>query len=193
MGRLAGLQIPVWPLKGHVLVTEPLRGWLRRYTTETGYEATVTAMLSAEVGADGPRPIPPQVASVLQPLPSGQILIGSSREFAGYDREVNRQRLGQIAQRAQHIVPGMAQVRVIRSYAGLRPWSPDSLPLIGPTQQAPGIVLATGHAGAGNTRSLVTGRLIAELLTGQPPVIDPAPVAPDRFDMTRAAQGPVQG
>ncbi len=181
VGQLAGLQLPVHPLKGHILVTEPAPKFLRYYISEAGYEQSVNATLQGGMPSNEPTAMPPQVATVLQPLPSGQILIGSSREFAGFDREVNRTRLAQLAQRAVKVAPAIGKLRIIRTYAGLRPWTPDGLPLIGATQQATGIILATGHAGEGNTRALVTGRLIMELFTGKKPVIDPTPLSPDRF------------
>ena len=184
IGQLIGLRVPVWPLKGHVLVTEPVPGKLRHFVSETGYEATVQAMQAVEIGEEGPKPVLPQVAAVLQNLPSGQILVGSSREFAGFDREVNRERLGQIAKRAGRLVPDLRRLRIIRTYAGLRPWTPDGLPLIGRTRQTDGIVFATGHGGDGNTLALITARLVAQLLTGQPTTIDTEPLSPDRFIMT---------
>jgi glycine/D-amino acid oxidase-like deaminating enzyme len=183
IGQLVALHVPVWPLKGHVLVSEPVPGMLRHYLTETGYEKTVEAAQSVRVGEDGPQGGSPQVAAVLQNLPSGQILIGSSREFAGFDREVNRERLAQIAARAGRLVPGLPRLRIIRTYAGLRPWTPDGLPLIGRTQQAEGIVFATGHGGDGNTLALITARLVTELVTGKTTTIDTTPLSPDRFDM----------
>ena len=183
IGQLVGLRVPVWPLKGHVLVTEPVRGMLRHYVSEMGYEATVMAMQAASIDADGPQPGSTQVAAVLQNLPSGQILIGSSREFAGFDREVNRERLAQIATRANRLVPGLRRLRIIRTYAGLRPWTPDGLPLIGRTAQVEGIVFATGHGGDGNTLALITARLVAELMTGQTTTLDTTPLSPDRFDL----------
>jgi sarcosine oxidase subunit beta len=184
VGCLAGLRkVPVWPLKGHVLVIEPAPGLLRRYSTETGYEAGVAAIRQSAMGEAGPEPGPPQVAAVLQPLPSGQMLVGSSREFAGFDREVSRERLAQIAGRACRLVPSLARHRVIRTYAGLRPWSPDGHPLIGPTQQSEGVFFATGHAGEGNTRALITARLVADLMMDRTPPLDTTPLAPDRFVM----------
>ena len=183
IGELVGLRVPVWPLKGHILVTEPVRGMLRHYVTETGYEATVAAMQAASIDAAGPRPGSPQTAAVLQNLPSGQILIGSSREFAGFDREVNRERLAQIATRAERLVPGLRRLRIIRTYAGLRPWTPDGLPLVGRTAQVEGMVFATGHGGNGNTLALITARLVAELMTGQATTLDTTPLSPDRFEM----------
>ena len=186
IGELVGLRVPVWPLKGHVLVTEPVHGMLRHYVTETGYEATVKAMQAASIDADGPQPGSPQIAAVLQNLPSGQILIGSSREFSEFDREVNRERLAQIATRAERLVPGLRRLRIIRTYAGLRPWTPDGLPLVGRTAKVEGIVFATGHGGNGNTLALITARLVAELMTDQTTSLDTTPLSPDRFKMNGA-------
>jgi sarcosine oxidase subunit beta len=182
LAALVRLSLPVWPLKGHVLVSEPLPGLLRHYLTEAEYEAGVSSFAGSTLAGGKPSPGLPQVASVLQPLPTGQLLIGSSREFAD-DREVSRERLAQIARRACRLVPALARCRAIRSYAGLRPWTPDGRPLIGPTVHVEGLLLATGHAGEGNTRALITGRLIADLLTGAPPALDLRPLSPDRFDL----------
>jgi len=65
----------------------------------------------------------------------------------------------------------------------LRPWTPDGKPLIGSTEQAEGVIFATGHAGAGNTLALLTGELVADAITGKESSIDVKPLSPDRFDM----------
>ena len=183
VGRLLGLRVPVWPQKGHILVTEPMSAMVRHMVTEARYEATVKGTVEVKVDADGPEPGPPHVATVLQSQPQGQLLIGSSHEFAGFDREVDLGRITELAQRACRLVPGLRQVRIIRTYAGLRPWTPDGRPLIGPTKQASGVVFATGHAGAGITLALLTGQLIADLMTGRAASVDPKPLSPDRFVM----------
>jgi glycine/D-amino acid oxidase-like deaminating enzyme len=87
-----------------------------------------------------------------------------------------------IATRALRFLPSLANVGVIRSYAGLRPWSPDHLPLIGPAEAIPGFFLATGHEGAGIGLAPITGRLIADWIVGAdlPPVA--ARVHPNRFN-----------
>jgi sarcosine oxidase subunit beta len=186
IARLAELSVPVWPLKGHVMVTEPLPGLLRHYLTEAEYEIAAASFAETVMTADGPTPGAPRTAAVLQPLPSGQILVGSSREFAE-DREVNRERIAQIARRATRVLPALAQRRIIRTYAGLRPWTPDGRPLIGRTSLLNGITLAAGHGGEGNTRSLVTGRIVADLLAGVAAHIDIRPLSPDRFDLRMPA------
>jgi len=187
LARTAGLSVPIWPLKGHVLVSEPLPGLLNHYLTEAEYEVAAASFGKPEMTPSGPKPgWPPRTAAVLQPLPSGQILIGSSREFAS-DREVNRERLAQIARRAVRMVPVLAERRIIRSYAGLRPWTPDGRPLIGRTRHVRGLTIAAGHGGEGNSRSLVTGRLVADIVAGATPHFDIAPLSPDRFDLRAPA------
>ena len=71
----------------------------------------------------------------------------------------------------------------MRSYAGLRPWSPDHLPLVGPVDAVPGFYLATGHEGAGIGLAPITGRIIADwIVTGQVPALA-HPLRPGRFAM----------
>jgi sarcosine oxidase subunit beta len=183
LAKMVNLRLPVLPLKGHVLVTEPVPDFIRYYISAAGYEAGVATTLAAPPRADGAPAMPPQIAPVLQPLPSGQILIGSSREFAGYDRQVNRTRLTQLAQGACAVVPSLKSLRVIRTYAGLRPWSPDGRPIIGATERVRGVYFATGHAGEGNTRALITAQILADLFMGRTPALDPLPLAPDRFPL----------
>ena len=86
-------------------------------------------------------------------------------------------------------LPGLAQVGVIRSYAGLRPWSPDRLPLVGPASASPGFYLATGHEGAGIGLAPVTGRLLADCITGAPSPASAAYLRPDRFELGPAGPG----
>lgn len=183
VAALAGLQVPVWPLKGHVIVTEPWPRLLNHYLSEARYDETVSAVSATVMTDDGPEPGEPQIATVLQNLPSGSVLIGSSREFAGFDRTVNRTRLAQLADGARRVVPALARARAIRTYAGLRPWTPDAHPIIGPTQQRPGIAFATGHGGEGNTGALISGQLLAALLAGREPPIDASRFSPDRFNL----------
>jgi len=97
---------------------------------------------------------------------TGTMLLGSSRQFAGDDRSVSIDVIQAIARRAVRFLPSLGNTQVIRSYAGLRPWSPDHLPLIGPVQSVPGFYLATGHEGAGIGLAPVSGKLIADWVAG---------------------------
>jgi sarcosine oxidase subunit beta len=97
---------------------------------------------------------------------SGSLLLGSSREFVGLDRSVSKSIVQSIAARALRFLPVLSRTSIIRSYAGLRPWSPDHLPLIGPVESVPGFYVAAGHEGAGIGLAPITGHLIARWITG---------------------------
>ncbi len=170
---LVGLEPPVRPRKGHVLVTAKVPGLIRHPLLEGGY---VTTVQSAEEGL--------QAALVAELTASGSLLLGSSRQFTGYDRSVSLAVVQAIARRAVRFLPALAKVGLIRSYAGLRPWSPDHLPLIGPVEAVPGFYLATGHEGAGICLAPITGQLIAALIIGSDePIALTGAVRPDRFDL----------
>jgi glycine/D-amino acid oxidase-like deaminating enzyme len=174
VARLVGIETPIRPRKGHILVTAKVPGLIHRPLLEGGYAATVQSASERL-----------EVAFVAEMTASGTLLLGSSRQFVGYDRTVSLPVMRAIAVRAARFLPPLASsgVRVIRSYAGLRPWSPDHLPLIGPVEAVPGFYLAAGHEGAGIGLAPVTGRLIADWIAGieLPPFT--GEVRPDRFEL----------
>jgi glycine/D-amino acid oxidase-like deaminating enzyme len=166
-----GLDLPVRPRKGHVLVMSKVPGLIHHPLLEGGYVTTV------QTSTEGL-----QTALAAELTASDTLLLGSSREFGGYDRTVSLDVIQAIAGRAVRFLPSLAGKGVIRSYAGLRPWSPDHLPLIGPASGVPGFYLATGHEGAGICLAPITGHLIAGWVTGsteRPPYREA--VRPDRF------------
>lgn len=113
------------------------------------------------------------VAFNLQPRPTGQLLIGSSRQFDNRERELICL-LAQMLDRARHFVPALATLNIIRCWSGLRAASQDGNPLIGPHPARRGVWLALGHEGLGVTTAPAT----AELLAAQ--ILDErSPLAPD--------------
>jgi D-amino-acid dehydrogenase len=89
-------------------------------------------------------------------------------------------RVNAIVRTAKRVLPQL-DLRVRHVWRGLRPCSPDGLPLIGPLDGLERVVLATGHAMLGLTLAPLTGRLVAELITGLPPTVDLKPLSPVRF------------
>jgi glycine/D-amino acid oxidase-like deaminating enzyme len=149
-----GLELPIRPRKGHILVTSKTPGLINHPLLEGGYAATVQ---SSENDA--------QVALVAEKTSTGSLLLGSSRQLIGFDRRVSVEVMQAIATRALRFLPKLANVNIIRCYTGLRPWSPDHLPLIGPLEKAPGLYLAAGHEGAGICLAPISGKLIADWIT----------------------------
>ena len=121
------------------------------------------------------------VAFNVQPRPTGQLLIGSSREFDTTDPAVNNAVMARMLQRALHYLPGLADLNAVRTWTGFRAATPDSLPLIGAHPHHPHLWLAVGHEGLGVTTAPGTAQLLAAQITGSTPLIDPVPYAPARF------------
>lgn len=168
---MVGVALPLKPRKGHVLVTARSLDPVRHALLEGAYSATVQS---------GTEDL--QVALVAEMTSDGNLLLGSSRQFSGFDRNVSLDVVNAIAARAVRFLPVLSTLPVIRSYAGLRPWSPDHKPLIGPWEGVPGSYVATGHEGAGIGLAPVTGQLITKWIIGAElsPVAEE--VRPDRFE-----------
>ena len=169
---IPGLQIR--PRKGHLAITDrgPRRCW--HQLAEIGYLA------SAHTHAQT------SVAFNVQPRRTGQVLVGSSRQYGRHDTRVEPEILARMLRRAIEFIPALAQMRVTRTWTGLRPATDDRLPLIGPVPGFSGLYLATGHEGLGITTSLGTGRLIADMVAGRSSAIDPAPYRLERCLGTQA-------
>jgi sarcosine oxidase subunit beta len=120
------------------------------------------------------------VALVYEPTASGNFLLGSSREFRGFDTDPDPVVNAAIIRRALRFYPGMRDATMIRSYAGLRPWTPDHFPVVSSVPSLPGLFVAAGHEGDGIGLAAVTGELTAALVLGRPAPIDPAPLRIDR-------------
>lgn len=165
-GPVAGAAI--LPRKGHLVITERAPGFVRHQLVELGY------LKSAHGSAAD------SVAFNLQPRATGQVLIGSSRQFGRRDAEVEPAMIARMLERAFSFTPALRNLPVLRAWTGLRPACPDHLPLIGPLKEYPEILLAAGHEGLGITTSLGTARLIADAIFGLPSAIDPKPYLPER-------------
>ena len=126
----------------------------------------------------------PSVAFNLQPRPTGQLLIGSSRQWGSTDPEVEAAMVAQMLQRALTYIPALADLNAIRCWTGLRAATPDSLPLIGRHPWRENLWLAVGHEGLGVTTATGTAQLLAAQMTDATPALDPAPYAAQRFAET---------
>ena len=165
-----GLHVPVTPRKGQIVVLERSPVRFARKLSEAGYVAAVEADDAAL-----------QIAMVVESTPSGTALLGSSRQHVGFDREVDLSVAGAIARRAARFFPVLHDARALRVYAGLRPLTPDHIPIIGPFHDAPNLAVATGHEGAGIGLAPATGELITAWYTGAPSPLPMSWFSPDRF------------
>lgn len=162
-------ELPVQPKKGHVAITDRYPGFIRHQLVELGYIKSAHA-------ASGE-----SVAFNLQPRPTGQIMIGSSRQFGTTDLAVEPRMMARMLARAASYTPQLAGLNVLRCWTGLRAASPDGLPLIGRHPARHGVWLATGHEGLGITTSLATARLLAAQMLDEEAPIPQQPYLPSRF------------
>lgn len=110
------------------------------------------------------------VGMALEQTRAGTILIGSTREFVGYNRSVTQEGIQAILKHASSHVPAIKDLNIIRCFAGLRPHTPDGMPILGKVSGIQGFIVAAGHEGDGIALSPITGFLIAELIaTGKMP------------------------
>lgn len=172
-----GISIPIMPRKGHLLVSArgPLFGHAK--VMEFGY-------LMSKFGQE--RMAPPAmvkhgIALVYEPTMSHNFLLGSSREFVGEDIKPNPTISRLIAERALRFYPGMSHATLMRTYAGLRPYTPDHFPVISRVDAVRGLLIAAGHEGDGIGLAAITGALVRDLVLDREPAYDLKPLRWDRF------------
>lgn len=184
IGKMVGLDIPVKPRQGQLIVGERAFAIAKRKISEFGY------IMAKFERSDYQRSVTPQmekhgVALVFEPTEAGTCLIGSSRRFTGLDISNDLEVIRAIAQRAIRFFPVLKNIRVIRTYAGLRPYTPDHFPIISETK-IPGFYVAAGHEGNGIGLSLITGKLVSQMISKEPTDISIEPLKLDRFHQDRS-------
>ena len=118
------------------------------------------------------------------PRSSGKILIGATVEDVGFDKSVSASTIRELQNAAAKYVPALASAPITQSWAGLRPGTPDDLPILGPTN-IPGGFVATGHFRNGILLAPITAQIMADLIQGRPSPLDIRAFSPDRFSTTQ--------
>jgi glycine/D-amino acid oxidase-like deaminating enzyme len=162
-------ELPIQPKKGHLLITDRYPGKVSHTLVELGY---VTSAHNSEG---------PSVACNIQPRPTGQLFVGSSRQFGTLDPEIDSWMLARMLKRAVDYMPGLARLNAIRSWTGFRAATPDGLPLVGEHPLQPGLWLAVGHEGLGVTTATGTAELLVAQLLGRQSALAIEPYNPARF------------
>ncbi|MFC4161095.1 NAD(P)/FAD-dependent oxidoreductase [Chitinimonas lacunae] len=163
--------LPLQPRKGQLVITERYAGLVRHQLIELGYAQ------SAHGNDDA------SVAFNVQPRATGQLLIGSSRQYHDSRPEIDWPLLRRMLLRAFDFLPGLRHLQAVRTWTGLRPATPDKLPLLGPLPDRPGLWLATGHEGLGITTALSSAAHLAARLTGRPSALPSSAYDPARFSV----------
>jgi glycine/D-amino acid oxidase-like deaminating enzyme len=181
VGKLAGIEIPIKPRKGTLVVTAPVADDFMncKVILAAGYMESVKTGLGSGISA----------AANIQQARNGNLVLGSSRQFVDYDDRVDPQVAALILRRCLTLFPGLAKVPAIRMWAGFRPYTPDNLPIISPVEGLAGMYIAAGHEGIGITEGPITGKLISQLVTGQTPAIPLESLSLSRFEVLAHSNG----
>ena len=116
----------------------------------------------------------------LVPRSDGRILVGSTLEDAGFDKRVDAAVIQRLHQAAAKLAPDLGQARMLEAWAGLRPGTPDELPLLG-RGDIDGYFIAGGHYRNGILLAPITALLMTQVIRGLPPELDLSPFSPERF------------
>ncbi len=170
------LDFPIRPRRGQIVVTQASRPLLSHCMISASY---IAAKFDPALAAKSGQGISMEQAD------NGNLLLGSTREFAGFDRRNTPHGLKTILRKTAAILPAIRELDIIRTFAGLRPFTPDGMPLLGPVAGFEGLYTAAGHEGDGIALSPVTGALMADLILGRPSdlvkQLDIQAFSPNRF------------
>jgi len=154
--------------KGHLVITDRYPGFVRHQLVELGYLKSAHSLTTDSVAFN------------IQPRQTGQMLIGSSRQYGVEHKQIDPEILSRMLRRALEFMPALAQTSTIRTWTGFRAAAPDKLPIIGESPVDPSLYFATGHEGLGITTALGTAELLADRMMGNTPAIPLTPFLPTR-------------
>ena len=179
VGEMAGVNVPIRPRKGQILITEPLAPFFNctlqcaQYYIVKHRPGLIKDEYILRTGAS---------LSFAQ-TDDGALTIGATRELVGFDRENTLESFEALARRAVRFFPALKDVHVIRSFSGLRPYTPDGLPMIGEFDTVRGLYIAAGHEGDGIALAPITGKLLSEEMADGKASFPLGPFSPGRFEV----------
>jgi glycine/D-amino acid oxidase-like deaminating enzyme len=164
VARMGGFELQISPLKGELLVTERMPPMMEGTLIAAKYLLS-KARAEGEAGGAAPKRT---VGITLVQVAHGNLIVGSTREQADYDMRSTLAGIHELVRQLLELTPALAQVHLLRGYAGLRPLTPDGSPIIGRAPQLPGFIQAAGFGGDGLAMSAITADMILGLLSGHP-------------------------
>ncbi len=156
LGKMLGLKLPIQPAKGYSITAKRPDDFPEQPVQLADDMVAVTPM--------GPH-----------------LRFSSTLEMAGFDMGINAKRVAASRRAMREYLRGGDSLEELELWRGFRPMTPDDFPIIGRPRGYGNLVLATGHSMAGMTQGPVTGKLVAQIITGQEPDLALAPFSPDRF------------
>ncbi|MGM8212426.1 NAD(P)/FAD-dependent oxidoreductase [Virgibacillus sp. W0430] len=158
IARMANITLPIQPRRGVILISERTRPIVNGNVLCSQY-------IAAKHLSSSERAVPPYgIGLSLGQTDSGNLLIGGSREFVGFEKKVAPDVFAKIAAHAIRIAPALESIRIIRTMTGFRPFTGDGLPIIDEVENVKGFIIAAGHEGDGIALAPITGVLVADLV-----------------------------
>lgn len=156
-----GIQLPMFPVKGQCLSVK-----------------TAAPLIRSTVFTHG---------CYIVPKMDGSYIIGATQVEVGFDKHVTVSAIGELHSRAATLLPRMNEAEFIHTWAGFRPGTRDGLPFLGASDETPGLIFATGHYRNGILLAPVTGKIVAQIATGEPTLVDLKAYSPMRASAAAAA------
>ncbi|WJW75083.1 glycine oxidase ThiO [Thiohalobacter sp. IOR34] len=153
--RKTGLQLPVQPVRGQMILFRGPEGLLQRIVLSEG--------------------------RYLIPRRDGRILMGSTLEYRGFEKVTTEAALQTLRTAALHLVPALAELPIEHHWAGLRPGSPRGVPAIGPHPELENLYINAGHFRNGVVLGPASARLLADLLLGREPIVEAEAYYPENI------------
>ncbi|RLE12207.1 FAD-binding oxidoreductase [Candidatus Aerophobetes bacterium] len=163
VGKMVNLEIPIIPRRGQIVVTEQVPPLLKGILTSATYLAAKKVGKSSQSTNEDAKKL--GVGLIVEQTEDGNLILGSTREFVGYNKRTSYQGIHAVIKGVTKVIPVLREVNVIRTFAGLRPATPDGLPILGEASHPKGFIIAAGHEGDGIALAPITGKLIGDLIT----------------------------
>ena len=173
ISQMVGIHMPIKPRRGQIVVTHAGKPILKHCLISAKYIAAKYNPTLANKTGQG---------ISMEQADNGNLLLGSTREFSGFNKENTISGIRRIIKQTATALPALENFQIIRTFAGFRPFTPDCLPILGPVKSLDGFIMAAGHEGDGIALSPITGDLMSQMLLGKKPDICLDPFSPNRFE-----------
>jgi sarcosine oxidase subunit beta len=154
IGALCNLNIPIKPRRGQLVVMEATAPLITRCMLSARY---IAAKFNPDLAQKGG-------GVSIEPTAHENFVLGSTREFVGFDTGVTLAGIQHIARNVSSLLPALKKMNILRAFAGLRPYTPDGMPILGGVEEIDGLIMAAGHEGDGIALAPITGEIIADLI-----------------------------
>ncbi len=179
VAELAGIDIPIKLKKGQIAVTEPLPPLGETNIWSADY---IVVKLRPDLAAKREKSAADLgLGLAFSQTAKGNYLLGGTREFVGFDTETTLVGIREIIRQATRFFPVFNNAHIIRTFAGLRPATPDGLPFIGEVRDRPGFFMLAGHEGDGIALAAVSGKIMSQMICGQSLLQEVGELSPDRL------------